>query len=76
MGTSAVTPVTGIPQQRCSTPEMNTHAAALARTTIFHGIPEADLSQLAALAQQRHVAAGQVVFMAGDPARGLYLIVR
>ena len=49
--------------------------AALSRTALFGGLEEAELQALAARAVERSLARGEVLFVAGDEARGLYVIV-
>lgn len=45
------------------------------RTALFAGLEEAALRKLAERAQERHLAPDELLFAAGDEARGLYVIV-
>lgn len=49
--------------------------AALRRTTLFRGLGDAELQALAARAVEQRLARGEVLFVAGDEAKGLYVIV-
>lgn len=49
--------------------------AALARSHLFHGCPPAALEWLARVAEFRRLDKGQMLFLAGEPARGLFVIV-
>ncbi len=49
--------------------------AALRRTTLFGVLGEADLLALAACAVERRLARDEVLFVAGDEAAGLYVVV-
>ncbi|HYP28108.1 MAG TPA: Crp/Fnr family transcriptional regulator [Blastocatellia bacterium] len=49
--------------------------AALRRTTLFGGLGDAELQALAARAVEQRLARGEVLFVAGDEAKGLYVIV-
>lgn len=49
--------------------------AALKRTALFGGLDERALHALAARAVERRLARGEVLFLAGEAARGLYVIV-
>ena len=49
--------------------------SALGRTALFGGLDETALGALAELAVERRVARGETLFMAGEEARGLYVIV-
>ena len=48
---------------------------ALGRTAIFGGLSETELRALAARSVEQRLARGEVLFVAGDEARGLYVIV-
>jgi CRP/FNR family transcriptional regulator len=47
---------------------------ALRRTAMFGGLSLAELQALAGTAVERHLSVGEVLFVAGDEARGLYVI--
>ena len=49
--------------------------AALRHTALFGGLKEAELRALAERAVEHKLSRGEVLFMAGDEARGLYCIV-
>jgi CRP-like cAMP-binding protein len=49
--------------------------AALKRTALFGELSEDDLRALANRAEPRHLARGEVLFVEGDEARGLYVVV-
>jgi CRP/FNR family transcriptional regulator len=49
--------------------------SALGRTALFGGLKESDLRALADLAVEQRLARGEVLFIAGEEARGLYVIV-
>lgn len=49
--------------------------SALKRTELFGELEEADLNALASRAIEHRLARGQVLFVAGEEARGLYVIV-
>jgi CRP-like cAMP-binding protein len=49
--------------------------AALGRTILFGGLEQSSLSALAGRAEERRLARDELLFMAGDEARGLYVIV-
>ncbi len=49
--------------------------AALRRTALFGGLEEAALRALAEHAIERHLKRGEVLFVLGEEARGLYVIV-
>ncbi len=49
--------------------------AALARSHLFSGCPQAALESLARAAQFRLLERGQILFLAGEPAGGLFVIV-
>lgn len=49
--------------------------AALGRTILFGGLEGSALRALAARAEERRLARDELLFMAGDEARGLYVIV-
>src|SRR6266700_1644980 len=48
---------------------------ALKRTMLFGGLDRPDLEALAARATERRLRRGEILFMAGDPAGGLYVVV-
>jgi len=48
---------------------------ALRRTALFGELDSADLAALAARAVERRLKRGEILFMAGDPAGGLYVVV-
>ena len=48
---------------------------ALKRTILFGGLDRPDLEALAARATERRLGRGEILFMAGDPAGGLYVVV-
>lgn len=50
-------------------------AAALARSQLFNGLPPAILESLAHVAEFRLLRRGEMLFLAGEPARGLFIIV-
>lgn len=50
---------------------MLSDAEVLARCPLLAGLPDSDIVALAAGAQRRSVAAGEHLFLAGDPSRGL-----
>jgi len=65
-------------QAKSSDPEHLTiaqKAVALARSHLFKGLPPAVLESLAHLAKFRLLDRGEVLFLAGEPARGLFIIV-
>lgn len=49
--------------------------AALARSHLFNGSPPAALESLARVAEFRLLDKGQILFLAGEPARGLFVVV-
>ncbi len=49
-------------------------AAALSRTVLFGNLPPKELVELAALARLRELAQGEMLFLAGDKAAGLFVI--
>ncbi len=49
--------------------------SALRQTLLFGGLNETELEALAERAVERHLARGEVLFMAGDDAAGLFVIV-
>ena len=50
-------------------------AQALKRTALFGDLDSADLDALAARAVERRLTRGEILFTAGDPAGGLYVVV-
>src|SRR5436190_13844606 len=48
---------------------------ALKRTALFGELDSADLAALAARAVERRLKRGEILFMGGDPAGGLYVVV-
>lgn len=53
---------------------MSDGAAALAGTTLFAGLPEADLDELARMVRRRPAPAGEVLWRAGDEPTALLLV--
>lgn len=49
-------------------------AAALRRTVLFANLRTAELDELAALARKRELAQGELLFLAGEKAAGLFVI--
>lgn len=49
--------------------------AALARSHLFNGLPPGIMESLAHLAEFRLLDRGEMLFLAGEPARGLFIIV-
>lgn len=49
-------------------------AAALARTVLFGNLQPEDLAELAALARKRDLAPGEMLFLGGEKAEGLFVI--
>lgn len=49
--------------------------SALRRTALFGGLNEPELSSLAGRATERRLARGEILFMAGDEAAGLFVVV-
>ena len=49
-------------------------AAALKRTALFGNLAPEALKKLAALAREREVSRGEMLFLAGEPAAGLFVI--
>src|SRR5690349_21853847 len=49
--------------------------AALSHTPLFSGLQEDELRALAGRAVERRLARGEILFIAGEEARGLYVIV-
>ncbi|MGC8551153.1 MAG: Crp/Fnr family transcriptional regulator [Acidobacteriaceae bacterium] len=47
----------------------------LLTTQLFHDVPAAALKPLARGATERHLRPGEILFLAGEPAQGLYAIV-
>lgn len=54
---------------------LSSKIVALERTTLFGGLEDATLRMLAERAEERRLARDEMLFMAGDEARGLYVIV-
>jgi CRP-like cAMP-binding protein len=50
-------------------------APDLARVSLFEGLPEGELAELAAVSSRRHLSDGDVLFEQGQPARTLYVVV-
>jgi CRP/FNR family transcriptional regulator len=46
----------------------------LRRVNYFHDLPVTDLTRLLALAVEQRLATGQVLFLEGEPCRGMYLV--
>lgn len=51
-------------------------AEITARCPLFAGLPDDDVRALAAIGVRRSVSAGETLFLVGEPARGLPLVVR
>ncbi len=51
-------------------------ASTLHSLALFEGIPKADLARLAKLMRPRNIAAGEIVFAQGDPAREFFVLSR
>lgn len=49
---------------------------AMAVTELFGAVPERALDELAVAARERRLVRGEVLFSAGDPASGLFVVVR
>src|SRR3982751_5913720 len=49
--------------------------AALKKTSLFGGLDESELSALSDRAVEQRMAPGEILFIAGEEARGLYVIV-
>ncbi|MDE3167629.1 MAG: Crp/Fnr family transcriptional regulator, partial [Acidobacteriota bacterium] len=49
---------------------------AIGRTLLFNGLRDEDLDELAGRASERHLAKGDILFVAGEEARGLFVVVR
>lgn len=49
--------------------------AALRRTKLFGELSEAELARIASLAIEKRFAAGTMLFLAGEPANGLFIVV-
>lgn len=49
---------------------------ALHQTAIFNSLERADLEELARHATERTLRRGEILFMAGDPAAGLYVVMK
>src|SRR5690242_7103761 len=60
---------------RASLRRMVDKIEALQRTRLFGELDDAELSALAERAVERRLARGEVLFLAGDEARGLYVVV-
>jgi len=50
-------------------------ATILAKSALFQNLPEATVTELAAHAIERKLRQGQILFTAGEPARGLYVVL-
>lgn len=48
--------------------------AAIASVTYFAGLDERALASIAAVAVLHHYAAGEIVFLEGEPCRGMYIV--
>ena len=54
---------------------MSDNVAALRKTALFADLADAELRALAERAVARRLARGEVLFVAGEEARGLYVVV-
>src|SRR5689334_1501252 len=54
---------------------MTDKISALRSTVIFSGLNEPELKALSKLAVERRLTRGEILFIAGEEARGLYVIV-
>ena len=50
-------------------------AAALARASLFRSLKPSALNELAAVARKRELKQGELLFLAGEKAEGLFVIV-
>lgn len=53
---------------------VETRAKILGRSPLFRGLPTSVLNELARHVQERHLEQGQVLFSAGQPANGMYIV--
>lgn len=60
---------------RHKTNRTSEHAAALARTVLFRTLKPDKLRELAELARERSLEPGDILFMAGEQASGIYVVV-
>jgi CRP/FNR family transcriptional regulator len=49
--------------------------AALQRTTLFEGLATEEIADIAQRAIELHFKKGKMLFLSGEPARGLYIVV-
>lgn len=57
------------------TPLREELAGVLRRTSLFSGLDEATILEVVRCGRLRLFAAGQTIFLQGDPAKGLHVIV-
>lgn len=78
----AVTYITHVIAKPCWNKEDERHMTtedkrkAMAVTELFGAVPERALDELAVAARERRLVRGEVLFSAGDPASGLFVVVR
>ena len=51
-------------------------ASALRRSSIFSGLSEADLAEIAGYSERRALAKGEILFREGDPVSGFYVVLK
>lgn len=51
-------------------------AAALRQTSIFSGLPDGDLLQIAGYSERRPLAKGEILFEEGQPVAGFYVVLK
>lgn len=51
-------------------------AAALRQTSIFSGLSEADLAEIAGYSERQTLAKGEILFREGDPVSGFYVVLK
>jgi len=51
-------------------------ASALRQTSIFSGLSDADLSEIAGYSERRPLAKGEILFREGDPVSGFYVVLK
>ncbi len=54
---------------------MNTAKQILSQSILFAGLPEADIEALLAIAVEKPVTAGELIFSEGDPGDGFYVTI-
>src|SRR5665213_261407 len=54
---------------------MDRRVEILAKSALFQGLPTAALSELAAHSIEHRIGRGQILFTAGEPASGLYIVL-